>query len=142
MANSKEAELAKQKRRSDFLGVSFSTANQRLRKMILFHLLRKHDENLCFKCGKVIEKIDDLSIEHKEPWEGISVELFWDMENITFSHIRCNLPHRYPGKWIERPEGTNWCVPGKHFALVEEFYKNADGVLGLQSWCKEHRPPR
>jgi hypothetical protein len=61
--------------------------------MALFNLLQKYAEDACFRCGEKIERIEDLSIEHKKPWEGISVELFWDLDNIAFSHLRCNLPH-------------------------------------------------
>lgn len=63
-------------RKSAFLGMPHGTASGRLRKIILFHLLQKHDENVCFRCSRRIETADELSIEHKQPWEGISVELF------------------------------------------------------------------
>jgi uncharacterized protein YdaU (DUF1376 family) len=43
----------------------------------------------------VIETADELSIEHKLPWEGVSVKLFWSLDNIAFSHLRCNRNHRY-----------------------------------------------
>lgn len=72
----------------------FGTASGRLRKMILFELLKRHDENVCYRCALKIEKLEDLSIEHKQPWEGRSVELFWDLSNIAFSHLRCNYGDR------------------------------------------------
>ena len=75
-------------RKSAFLGMPHGTACNRLRKMVLFNLLQRHGENICFKCSETIEHADDLSIEHKEPWEGVSVELFWSLENIAFSHLR------------------------------------------------------
>ena len=77
-------------RKSAFLGIPHGTACKRLRKMVLFDLLRRHGENVCFKCAGVIEIAEELSIEHKQPWEGISIELFWSLENIAFSHLRCN----------------------------------------------------
>ena len=85
-------------RRSKFLGMPFGTACNRLRKSILFSLLKRFNENVCFKCSQAIEGIEDLSIEHKLPWEGRDVQLFWDLENIAFSHIRCNVPHRRGNK--------------------------------------------
>ena len=137
------ADANRNKRRTEFLGVPVGTAQQQLRKKILFSLLQRHNEDVCFRCQSKIEKIDELSIEHKEPWEGRSVELFWDLNNIAFSHIRCNTPHRRSnGKEIYRPEGMNWCIPGQHFALVNEFYNNASEKTGLQNWCKNHRPAR
>lgn len=76
------------------LGMPHGTASNRLRKNILFNLLKKHGENVCFKCSEVIDKVEDLSIEHKKPWEGISADLFWDLDNIAFSHMFCNRPDR------------------------------------------------
>ena len=84
-------------RKSAFLGMPHGTACNRLRKMILLNLLEKHGENICFKCSQLIESAEELSIEHKRPWEGVSIELFWDLENIAFSHLRCNRNHRWKG---------------------------------------------
>ena len=126
-------------RKSAFLGMPHGTANGRLRKMILFHLLRKHGENTCFKCSKKIETVDDLSIEHKQPWEGISVELFWSLDNIAFSHLRCNRPHRYVGGGVSKrkvgDEGTAWCVGCKAFRSATEFSRNRSRWNGLQNRC-------
>jgi 5-methylcytosine-specific restriction endonuclease McrA len=79
------------------LGMPHGTACGKLRKNILFHLLKKHGENQCYRCTEPIELVDELSIEHKKPWEGISADLFWDLENVAFSHMRCNRPHRNNG---------------------------------------------
>jgi hypothetical protein len=126
-------------RKSAFLGMPHVTAAGRLRKMILFHLLQKHGENFCFKCSERIETADDLSIEHKLPWEGISVELFWSLDNIAFSHRACNLPHRNRGngEWRRKvgPEGTAWCRRCKAFLPVSEFSRHALRWNGLQPWC-------
>ena len=83
------------------LGIPHGTANARLRKTILFHLLKKHGENICFRCNKIIETEDSLSIEHKQPWLDVSVDLFWDLDNIAFSHLVCNCKDsRRPNKGI------------------------------------------
>jgi hypothetical protein len=128
-------------RKSIFLGMPHGTASSRLRKMILFHLLQRHDENVCFRCSKKIETADDLSIEHKLPWEGISVELFWSLDNIAFSHRYCNLPHRYAGGQARMrkvgPEGTAWCRRCKAFRPVTDFSRNKARWNGLQAWCDE-----
>lgn len=81
-------------KKSATLGMPHGTASNRLRKNILFHLLQKLNEAVCFKCQQAIVSVEDLSIEHKKPWEGISAELFWDIENIAFSHLHCNKPDR------------------------------------------------
>ncbi|SRR6266436_2979483 len=140
-------------KKSETLGMPHGTASHRLRKNILFHLLKKHDENRCFKCGEVIEKVEDLSIEHKKPWEGISAELFWDLENIAFSHIRCNVPHRRPGnpgcfpepfhqKTQNAPEGKAWCTGHQDYLSIESFHSNQRNVNGVASYCKECRKVR
>lgn len=73
------------------LGMPHGTAANRLRKIIMFSLLVRLHENLCFRCGREIEKADDLSVEHKEPWLHVSSDLYWDLENIAFSHGKCNV---------------------------------------------------
>ncbi len=81
--------------KSALLGLNFSTATQRLRKLILFDLLQRFGQDTCFRCGQQIEDTDDLSIEHKEPWQGAAdpKASFFDLENIAFSHLRCNTRH-------------------------------------------------
>jgi hypothetical protein len=81
-------------KKSATLGMPHGTAMHRLRKILLFSLLKKLNDNVCFKCSEVIEKVEDLSVEHKKPWEGVSAELFWDIENVAFSHLHCNRPDR------------------------------------------------
>lgn len=75
------------------LGMSLGTASGRLRKMLLLRQLKKYGDNICARCGKSIELIEDLSMEHIKPWEGRSTDLFWDLDNVAFSHIGCNLPY-------------------------------------------------
>ena len=87
------------------LGMPQGTASHRLRKMILFKLLQEADLNWCYRCGKKIEKIKDLSIEHKIPWLDSEKpkELFFDLKNVAFSHLSCNCafgnsnnPYKHP----------------------------------------------
>lgn len=84
------------KKKSEQLGMPHGTASGRLRKMILFHLLKKLGDNVCFQCKGSIESIEDLSIEHKIPWLDSSdpPALFFDLENIAFSHLSCNVTAR------------------------------------------------
>jgi hypothetical protein len=128
-------------RKSDFLGMPHGTATARLRKSILFHILQRHDENVCFRCAKEIETADELSVEHKLPWEGVSIELFWSLDNIAFSHRYCNRPHRYAGGQARMrkvgPEGTAWCRRCKAFRPVIGFSANKSRWNGLQVWCNE-----
>jgi hypothetical protein len=128
-------------RKSAFLGMPHGTASNRLRKLVLFHLLQKHGEDVCFKCSKLIATADELSIEHKLPWEGVSVELFWSLDNIAFSHLRCNRNHRYESGGTKRrkagPKGTAWCRRCKAFRPAADFCRNRSRWNGLQAWCNE-----
>lgn len=122
------------------LGMPYGTANNKLRKNILFHLLMKYGENICIRCRTPIETVDELSIEHIKPWEGRSAELFWDLNNIAFSHMACNLPHRRRGREPQRkvrPEGTNWCVGCQTFEPIENFWKRKSEWTGLEQYCKK-----
>ena len=128
-------------RKSAFLGMPHGMAGNRLRKMLLFHLLQKHAENVCVKCEKPIETVDELSIEHKQPWEGVSVELFWSLDNIAFSHLHCNRNHRYNsgGTKLRKvgPEGTAWCRRCKAFLPEREFSPHRSRWNGCQPWCNK-----
>jgi hypothetical protein len=133
-------------RKSAFLGMPHGTASNRLRKLVLFNTLQRHGENVCFKCSTPIETADELSIEHKLPWEGVSVDLFWSLDNIAFSHLRCNRNHRYKSGGAKRrkvgPEGTAWCRGCKTFRSVAEFCRNRSRWNGLQAWCNVCLRPR
>lgn len=118
------------------LGMPHGTANNRLKKIILFHLLKKLGESTCFKCNMPIDNIDDLSIEHKEPWEGVSAELFWDINNIAFSHLHCNIGSRRIPNKKRTPDGDGWCFKCKRLKPRDEFYASMNQVNGLQPACK------
>ena len=90
--------------KSKQLGIPFGTACHRLRKIVLFHYVKKAGEANCFKCTLPIEIVEDLTIEHKLPWQGKDNKLFWDLSNIAFSHKKCNKKAPlYPNG---RPHGT------------------------------------
>ena len=82
------------------LGMPIGTASNRLRKIILFALVCELKHNVCFQCEGDITSVDDLSIEHKEPWlqANNSVESFFSLSNIAFSHLSCNVAAGDKGK--------------------------------------------
>jgi hypothetical protein len=138
-------------KKTELLGMPFGTAGGRLRKMVMFHLLKKHQENICFKCGKVIEEVAELSIEHKESWQLGGPHLYWDLDNIAFSHLKCNRRSvSRPGSGRSRrkvgPEGTAWCTLCQAFLPVEAFYRNRYNWNGYNNRCiacmKRTRPKR
>lgn len=77
------------------LGMSQGTAVHRLRKNLMFAFAQRLGLDTCYACGNIIESAKELSIEHKEPWEGREggEELFWSHDNIAFSHTSCNVVH-------------------------------------------------
>ncbi len=81
------------KKKAKQLGMPFGTATNRLRKRVMFNLIQKSELDICFQCGEIIESVGDLSVEHKTPWMDSNnpVELFFDLSNIAFSHIKCNI---------------------------------------------------
>jgi len=81
-------------RKAEQLGMPFGTASSRLRKKVLFSLVQRFGLDDCFKCGGKIATIDEFSIEHKRPWLNVDPDLFWDLDNIAFSHLRCNVRER------------------------------------------------
>lgn len=84
--------LKMSQKKSDQLGMTYGKANNILRKSILFHLAGRCGMTQCFQCGKEIEHVDDFSIEHKETWlDSVDpVGLYFDLDNIAFSHADCN----------------------------------------------------
>jgi len=91
------------KRKAELLGEPFGTASHKLRKMILFRCIQKLGEDICFRCGEKIEKLENLSIEHKISWQKSDTpkELFYDLENISFSHLKCNM--KFSEKRVPKP---------------------------------------
>lgn len=80
------------KRTAKLLGTSFGAAGGKLRKEILFHLVKKLNLDICYRCKKKIIDLSTFSIDHKKSWRFADdpVKTFFDLENITFSHFRCN----------------------------------------------------
>lgn len=77
-----------------------STAQGRLVKDILWSLIVKTNQHICCKCNKEMSR-DNFSIEHIIPWLDSEdpLKLFFDLENISFSHLSCNVsdarrPHK------------------------------------------------
>lgn len=80
---------AANKKRGELLGVPFGTGQRRLAKSIMYNLASPVS---CFRCGKEV-LIEDFSIDHKAAWQKADnpKEAFFDVSNIAFSHINCNM---------------------------------------------------
>ena len=131
------------KNRDAFIGMPFGTAAHRLRKIIMFDLVKQLNLNFCYRCGSLIENIEDFSIEHKKPWLHKDVKLFWDLNNIAFSHLKCNIYNK-PKNRIETlgedcKKGFHWCSNCKKCLPIELFGKDNKRYSGLRRHCKKCR---
>ncbi|WP_378954387.1 hypothetical protein [Pelosinus sp. sgz500959] len=74
------------------LGDKLSTAKSRLNKLLMFELAGKCNMETCFRCGEKIDDFQDFTIDHKESWllSDDPAKMFYSMENIAFSHAKCN----------------------------------------------------
>lgn len=83
--------MTQHRKRTEKLGRCFSSAYRQLTRDIMFDLIVRANQNICFRCGHQMDR-DNYSIEHKDPWlnSDSPVEKFFDLSNISFSHIACN----------------------------------------------------
>lgn len=139
-----QCDINRHKNMASQLGMPKGTAANRLRKLVLFDVLKRHNENICYRCNQQIESVDELSIEHKEPWENRDAALFWDMRNIAFSHLLCNIRAARPGalgkpshRRITPPNGTAWCRSCNKFLPVENFSKHNQNWNGIRRDCRK-----
>ena len=137
----KQHEVDRHRGMSEQLGMPRGTAANRLRKLVLFDVLKRHNENACYRCSEIIESAEQLSIEHKQPWEHVDARLFWDLDNIAFSHLSCNSAAGRKGLsgTIQRkigPKGTAWCSTHQQFLPIENFSLHSKNWRGLCYECK------
>lgn len=124
--------------KSSQLGMPFGTANARLRKALLFKLIKKYNEDICYRCKNPINAINELSIEHKIPWFGNSPDLFWDLDNVTFSHLSCNVAasNKPWARNTTAPANQLWCKGCKDYRSKEAFYISKSSKTGYLPKCK------
>jgi len=135
------------------LGIPKGTAYGRLRKAIVFELLRRIKQTRCFRCQDNLT-LATLSLDHKQNWFPIDSTLFWDLSNIAYSHRRCNSQFRTPQAlqaaavnasllvFINRKTGATgaeWCGGHQAFLPVTSFHKNRarwNGVVDICIKCR------
>lgn len=93
-------------KKKDQLGMNPSTAQARLLKDILFKLVVDTNQDNCYHCGEPLDR-ESFSIEHKVPWLDSEnpLDLFFDLNNISFSHLSCNVKASR-GSRKDIPHGT------------------------------------
>lgn len=79
-------------KRARLLGMSYGTATNQLRKMLLYECVKMLGADNCYRCGTKILDIREFSIEHTIPWQGTEnpKKAFFDLSKIAYSHLGCN----------------------------------------------------
>lgn len=125
------------------LGMPIGTASGKLKKAIMLKLLQKLKEDICYRCNKIIETPEELSIDHKINWLHVSSDLFWDLDNIAFSHKKCNKTGRYnPANKLITNNGTSYCPSCKLFLDKSEFHIESRRHNKCHTYCKKCRKLR
>ena len=93
-------------KKSEALGMNFTTAHYRLTRDLLFNLVK---DEPCFRCGGKLER-ENFSIDHKESWLSSSnpKDMFFSLDNISYSHHACNSAETSQRKYFtdeDRKEG-------------------------------------
>lgn len=122
-------------KKAEQLGMPYGTACGRLRKLILFKLLRENGKDICYRCGKRIDTPEELSIEHKIDWLDSEdpVGIFFDLDNIAFSHLSCNSRAASRDKEFLKEHQRDLCRKGKHSIS----HLNQDDVIEIKKLLKE-----
>ena len=82
-------------------------SSHKLDRMIMMKLIQETGKDVCFQCGQKIEDVNTLSVEHKETWQEADdpKAAFFNMENIAFSHLRCNVSANGSSRKTHCPQG-------------------------------------
>jgi hypothetical protein len=117
-----EVGMSVNQRKQEQLGMPLGTAAARLRKLVMFRLVQRLGEDICYRCGRKMETVKELSIEHMEPWFNVDTNLFWDLNNVAFSHLSCNAGNRRRGvQRLTGEDGTEWCSGCNRFLDIDNF---------------------
>lgn len=126
--------------RSNILGMSYNKAGRALRKALLFNFAQLTGMQNCFRCGKKIESVTEFTIDHKVDWQNSAKpkELFLDINNIAFSHHRCNSAAGNGGQVTKaraKPYAPVVTVPckncGEPVKRLESYMKRRSSIKGI-----------
>ena len=119
-----------------------STARNRLVKLLLFDFVKKTNLDTSYRCGEKIINVGGFSIDHKESWLYNSIDSFWDLDNIAYSHKICNSIEPNKRRKKKGPPGASWCYSCERFLPVKGFSKRSSRWNDLARECKKCRHTR
>lgn len=119
------------------LGMNPSTASNRLVKDMLFLLIERSGLNSCHHCKKEMTR-ETFSIEHIVSWldSDDPIGLYFNLTNISFSHLACNIS---AGRRVNKrkcPDGTYYCSECKTIKPCEEFINRKYKYDAMSRQCK------
>lgn len=128
--------MVSNQKKTELLGEPFGTATSKLRKKLLFTLAGYLGLLDCYRCGNPIETLDTFSIEHKNSWASSEnpKESFYDIDNISFSHLICNTRARNTNKLYETLEEK---VKERYRVLKSNPEKYAKALENKRNWYKK-----
>lgn len=118
------------------LGMNPSTAYGRLVKDIIWNFVEKTGYSDCCKCGLPMTR-DTFSIEHVVPWLDSEnpIALYFDLNNIDFSHMKCNRADARP-RQSNLSHGTrNKYKQGCRCEPCKEAYS----IWNTEKYCPDRR---
>ena len=115
----------KQLNEAKMLGQPTSTARSQLYKKVIWSLAEKCGENTCYRCGGEIDNPKDFSLDHVENWryKDNAADLYFDLDNIRFSHNVCNSGSR--DRRCKRSVNNRCGLKGVEFRPERNKYKAA-----------------
>lgn len=125
--------IKQEEKKKNQLGESSSSAAAKLKKILLFSMVKELNRSNCFHCSFPITKVEDFTVEHKIPWLDSKnpVELFFDLDNIAFSHFKCN------SGAARKPHKKYFSVKEKRDAKLKSRIKS-----GRKNYTQEKRHER
>lgn len=117
------------------------TAAGRLRKAVLFKYVQLAGHDVCYRCGFKIESAGDMSIEHTVEWQRATdpVGVFFDVERIAFSHLRCNSMAADASRFVCRNTGKTHCDYGHEFTVENTWVRKNRGGTRDCKICRRRR---
>ena len=64
--------------------------SRKIARILLLKYATELGKNFCFRCGRIISSIEEMSVDHIVPI-SVNLSLVFDADNLTLSHLSCNI---------------------------------------------------